>query len=250
MKPVCINYSAAYSFADEIIMTVRNPERLGSVDIVGDFLEFRTPMFFECISKPQKWTLLHQFIYNVNSFPIDHYVGKVDAECIIQDFGPLLDGAMIARPNWFNVCEVEEHIYELRGLLDSACKYIAEAAFQLLYPNRTFLFEFNMLLARYIAFLQPGEHPCIVATGKVSRCYFPVWLKNAVFLRDKGICQLCGCDLTNVLVPTEQRNIDHMVPLNSSGTNDPTNFQLTCESCNKSKGATVHAEPHLSFPFW
>jgi len=33
-------------------------------------------------------------------------------------------------------------------------------------------------------------------------------------------------------------NFDHIIPLNCGGNNDPSNWQLTCESCNKSKRGT------------
>ncbi|MEM5529719.1 HNH endonuclease signature motif containing protein [Gammaproteobacteria bacterium AS21] len=250
MNPKEINYSSAYSFADAAISAVRNPSDIAPGDIIADFFEFRTNSFFEQIEKPQQYTLLHTFIYNINCFGIQHYLGKVDGEAIISDFGPILDGANIPRPVWFIPDEVESHINELRPLLDAATRLITEAVFQMLFANRTFLFEFNKFLSPFILGLQPHEHPCIIAPGVVKRAYFPVWLKNAIFHRDKGRCQLCGCDLTNIMVPTGKRHIDHMVPLRASGTNDPTNFQLTCESCNTSKGAKVLATNHLSYTYW
>jgi hypothetical protein len=245
-----INYSAAYSFADSAVSAVRNLSGIGSGDVIADFFGFRRPEFFEQIEKPQKYTLLHTFIHSVNGFGIQHYLGKVDGEIIISDYGWLLDGATIARPVWFTAQNVENHIDELRDILETATTTITEAAFQLLFMDRTFLFEFGKFIRPFISQLQPNEHPCIASPGVVKRSYFQVWLKNAVFHRDKGRCQLCGCDLTNLLVPTEARHIDHMVPLMASGTNAPTNFQLTCESCNTSKGARVHATSHLTFPYW
>lgn len=245
-----INYSAAYSFAANTVSAVRNPEYIGSSDIIADFFGFRSRGFFEKIDKPQKYTLLHTFIHNVNGFNIQHYLDKVDGEIIVSDYEWLLDGACIQCPVWFTGDEVEDHIDELREILENATAVITEASFQLLFSDRTFLFEFSKFLQPFINKLQPDEHQCIINSGVLRRSYFPVWLKNAVFHRDKGRCQLCGCDLTNIFVPTEARHIDHMVPLKASGTNDPTNFQLTCESCNTSKGARVHANRHLTYPYW
>lgn len=250
MRTKQIDYSAAYSFADSAVSAVRNPSEIGTNDIVVDFFGYRSREFFDQIDKPQKYTLLHTFIHNVNSFGIQYYIGKVDGDIIVSDYGWLLDGASIPRPAWFTGNKVEKHIDELRGILENATTAITEAAFQLLFSDRTFLFEFSKFLQPFINQLHPGEHQCIINPGVVHRSYFPVWLKNAVFHRDKGRCQLCGCDLTNILVPTEARHIDHMVPLKASGTNDPTNFQLTCESCNTSKGARVHANSHLTYPYW
>jgi hypothetical protein len=251
LAPKEINYSSAYSFADLVVSVVRNPSDLAPGDIIADFFDFRTREFFEQIKKPQKYTLLHTFIHSVNGFGIQHYVGKVDWDIIIDEYGPILDGANIPRPLWFTPNKVEGHVDDdLRPILESATSIITEAAFQLLFSDRTFLFEFSKFVRPFISQLQPGEHPCIIAPGVVERAYFPVWLRNAVFHRDKGRCQLCGCDLTNIMVPTKNRHIDHMVPLKAGGTNDPTNFQLTCESCNTSKGAQMHATNHLSYTFW
>jgi hypothetical protein len=251
MTPRVINYSAAYSFAHAVISAVNDPASQGLDDAtLPDFFGFRTAQFFARIASPQKSTLIHEFIYQINSFPIQHYVGKVDGEIIVADFGPVLDGAAMERPAWFVEAEVALHLEELRALLDAATRTITEAAFQLLFADRTFLFKFSVMLSRYVAQLQPGEHECVVRTGEVRRSYLPAWLKNAIFHRDQGRCQLCGCDLTNLLVPTEARHLDHMVPLKASGTNDPTNFQLTCGSCNTSKAAQIRATDHFSYPFW
>lgn len=250
LNPQEINYSLAYSFANEVIETVRNPSRVGDSDIVGDFFNFRTALFFDQIGKPNQRTLLHEFIYNINNFGIQHYLTKIDSDMVITEYGPIVDGANIKRPVWFTPEMVEGHIGELSNILERAAQLITDAAFQLLFADRTFLFEFNKFLIPYISQLQPNESPYIISQGVVKRCYFPVWLKNAVFHRDKGRCQLCCLDLTNIMVPTGQRHIDHMVPLKASGTNDPTNFQLACESCNKSKGANVLATNHLTFTYW
>lgn len=41
-----------------------------------------------------------------------------------------------------------------------------------------------------------------------------------------------------------------MVPLEDGGTNDPCNVQLTCEHCNKSKGARSRDYKNIIIPFW
>jgi hypothetical protein len=250
LKPREINLSIAYSFADETVACVRDPSRVSSEDIVADFFDFRSDDFYLQTGKPQKYTLLHSFIFNINNFPIQHYLNKVDGEIIVSDFGPILDGANIARPIWFTDQNVCEHLKDLSELLEQATQVISEATFQLLFGDRTFLFEFNKFLQPYIRQLRPEESPIIKELGVIERAIFPTWLKDAVFHRDKGRCQLCGLDLTNIMVPTKQRNYDHMVPLKASGTNDPSNIQLTCESCNKSKGANVKATRHLTYAYW
>lgn len=250
MIPKKINYLEAYSFADFTVRAVRDPSCVAPGDIIGDFFGFKEPEFYEQIERPRQYTLLHSFIHAINGFPIQHYLGKIDGEIIVNEYGSLFDGAGIAPPMWFNAAEVEDHLDELRPILEDATGIITGAAFQLLFADRTFLFEFAKFIRPFVMQLRPVDHPSIRAPGIIQRAYFPTWLKNAVFHRDKGRCQLCGCDLTNILVPTTERHIDHMVPLKAGGTNDPTNFQLTCEPCNTSKGAQVHATHHLSYPWW
>lgn len=250
MKPKQINFSAAYSFADYAVSAVKDPSCIAPGDIISDFFGYKGAEFYSQIEKPQKYTLLHTFIHSINAFSIQHYLGKVDGEIIIAEYTSLLDGANIPHPTWYNEDDVLDHIDELRNILEDATGIITDAAFQLLFADRTFLFEFNKFIKGFVLRLDPIDHPSIVFPGVVKRANFPVWLKNAVFHRDKGRCQLCGCDLTNVLVPTVERHIDHMVPLKAGGINDPTNFQLTCGSCNTSKGARVYARNHLSYSWW
>jgi hypothetical protein len=115
-------------------------------------------------------------------------LGKVEGQIIVSDYGSILDGANIARPVWFNSEEVEDHLDELSDILEDATKIITDAAFQLLFLDRTFLFEFSKFIRPYILQLQPSEHPSIRVPGVVSRSAFPSWLKNAIFYRDKGRC--------------------------------------------------------------
>jgi len=51
----------------------------------------------------------------------------------------------------------------------------------------------------------------------------------AAGLHECALCGLAGAGLT----------IDHIVPLHHGGSNDPTNLQILCISCNSSKGARI-----------
>lgn len=56
-----------------------------------------------------------------------------------------------------------------------------------------------------------------------------------IFDKQKGRCSIC---LTRITRKSMHR--DHIVPLARGGSNWPTNFQLTCKSCNLRKG---HKDP-------
>jgi 5-methylcytosine-specific restriction endonuclease McrA len=52
-----------------------------------------------------------------------------------------------------------------------------------------------------------------------------------VWQRDKGRCVKCGS--------RERLEFDHIIPIIAGGSSTERNIQLLCESCNRSKGATV-----------
>jgi len=83
-----------------------------------------------------------------------------------------------------------------------------------------------------------------------KRVYIPTWLKNGVFMRDKVKCSICGTDLTKILTLENALNLDHIIPLENGGTNDPVNFQLTCETCNKSKRSRNSTYNSHGSRFW
>jgi 5-methylcytosine-specific restriction endonuclease McrA len=52
-----------------------------------------------------------------------------------------------------------------------------------------------------------------------------------LFDLQKGRCPVCRSDLSGGY------HVDHVLPLARGGSNDPTNIQLLCKTCNLSKGA-------------
>ena len=116
---------------------------------------------------------------------------------------------------------------------------LAEDVFTILYSDKNLLAFFCNELAEKIRNLKASEYPDILASdGVLQRCqYWPAWLERGIYMRDKGRCQLCGCDVSGILRTDVKYNIDHIVPLKCGGINDPINLQLSCEHCNKSKGA-------------
>ncbi|MGA3372224.1 MAG: CarD family transcriptional regulator [Terracidiphilus sp.] len=59
----------------------------------------------------------------------------------------------------------------------------------------------------------------------------PEEVRLFVWRRDKGQCVRCGS--------RERLEFDHIIPVAAGGSSTERNVQLLCESCNRSKGATV-----------
>lgn len=134
------------------------------------------------------------------------------------------------------------------------CDYIndewANHVFYVLYSNKDFLFRFSSEIARVVQTLKKDDYPQhLKSDGVIKRKAFPPWLIKGVNARDRYHCQLCGKELSGGLYPTSE-NYDHIIPLELGGTNDATNIQLTCESCNKRKGARNMDYKNIIIPFW
>ena len=119
----------------------------------------------------------------------------------------------------------------------------ADHVFYVLFSNKDFLFRFNTEVARVV---QEFKIKYSSLKSGYSGGNSPT---SAVKMRDRNRCQLCGTDLSGTYnLSTE--NFDHMIPLEDGGTNDPCNIQLTCEHCNKSKGARSRDYKNIMIPFW
>jgi 5-methylcytosine-specific restriction endonuclease McrA len=59
----------------------------------------------------------------------------------------------------------------------------------------------------------------------------PRHVRELVLERDGHACRHCG--------GSEQLTMDHVVPWSLGGSDDPSNLQTLCMSCNRAKGATV-----------
>jgi 5-methylcytosine-specific restriction endonuclease McrA len=60
--------------------------------------------------------------------------------------------------------------------------------------------------------------------------------KKIVYTRDGGICQCCGSS-TNL-------EYDHIIPYSCGGSSDPSNIQLLCLPCNRSKSNSCTCKIH------
>lgn len=235
----------SYAFADRVWGFVANEEDLED-KILFDFFADA-----EKIAKPHKNTLLHDLIYNVIEADLDYSTGHV-AELEINRYQEILSEAEFSAPLWLNENEVTDHIYELDDLLGRALVRLVPSVFFILFSDRSFLWEFQALVARYVMTLSLTDRPDILRKDEVLKRphYLPTWLKAAVFHRDKGRCQLCWKDLTGLMSPVHDLELDHILPLASSGSNDPSNFQLACRECNRAKGPhSLTTKPRFT-PYW
>jgi hypothetical protein len=233
-----LDFSLAYRFVELTQRCIDDPDALENCDCKYGYLARDSGSFFNTIKKPCKTTLLHNFIEKVNYSNIPWETSHLDANDLINDYyDPILSTGQ-AIPPWFNEDEIHNHSSELDQILKPVCKAAAESAFYILFGDRSFLFRFQKYVQQYVENLTPKKTKIMKKVGVIKRTnYIPNWLKQAIYFRDKGHCQICYKDITGLLTPINKRHFDHMLPLEKSGTNDPTNFQLLCETCNTSKGS-------------
>ena len=59
-------------------------------------------------------------------------------------------------------------------------------------------------------------------------------LMEEIWIQQNQLCKLC-----NQKLEYHQVTHDHIIPLSKGGSNDPSNIQVTCQSCNSKKGAKI-----------
>ena len=66
--------------------------------------------------------------------------------------------------------------------------------------------------------------------------YISVTTKKSVFTRDGGVCQCCRSTL--------DIEYDHITPFSCGGSSSPSNIQLLCMKCNRSKSNSCVCKIH------
>lgn len=247
---------------------VRELEGLNDLGI-RNWLDYDELDWVEKCSKPYKRTLLHDYINFIFSFQYEYLLDKhypmevINPLCDLMirygvdyshlgnvDFIGLKDEDLSL--NDIDTDEVEKYGSEILKLfLTELGDTFVDDIFTVLFANKQFLFEFNKQLQELVQDLTYQEYSQFLnKDGVFKRAYIPAWLKKGVFMRDKGRCQICGTDLTKIITLEESENYDHIIPLENGGTNDPINFQLTCEHCNKSKGDRSTVYNSLGSRYW
>lgn len=246
---VKMSFSDAYYWAGRIVAMVKG--ETDEEDWIDSILDPDSEDFLQRIASPQKYTLLHDFIQNVVAGDLDYSTGK-DPEMEVQSYESLLRDNDFVVPSWLNEYEVGDHIQELDKMLEKVSHCVTLPIFHLLFSDRVFLFQFQELVKAVIEDLEMTDHPDILDDDGILKRpnYLPEWLTTAVFHRDQGRCQKCYKDLSALLVPVKDLDYDHIIPLAASGSNDPTNFQLLCQECNRRKGTKEILTPRKVYLYW
>lgn len=253
MKPIEINGDLVLSLAATVSEVLNNEAE--NFEFYCDIKE--TEMLGKCV-KPSRRTLLHCFIENVCCWEITYLLLKhFDEEGILvmknwmDSLHISYDDIPTPEANGEDA-EIEAYADALKERFDSrAVQTIADAAFSILFCDKDVLFTFNKKITDQIKKLKKAEYPgYLQGDGYLNRDAIPNWLKDGVFYRDRGRCQECGTDLSRLFQNGNNANYDHIIPLRQGGSNDPTNFQLMCEHCNKAKRDRSMAYRNIIWPYW
>lgn len=69
---------------------------------------------------------------------------------------------------------------------------------------------------------------------KTQRISIPQEIRQYILGRNNFQCQSCGASSQNLAL-----QIDHIIPLAKGGTNDLSNLQVLCQSCNRQKSDRI-----------
>jgi len=214
--------------------------------------------------KPNRKTLVHDYVEAVYLDDQNNVLDKHFVVDVIREIQGLLENYAIdySSIGYIDVSDMkyddgddtnEEYAEKLQSFfIDNLLDVIVDDAFTILYSDKNFLHEFNRQCSEVIKGLDKNNYPDVLKEdGVIKRItYYPKWMKRGIEYRDKLRCSICGCDLSSAFTTLTDENFDHIIPLQVGGNNDPSNWQITCETCNKSKGARSSEFKNIIFPFW
>jgi hypothetical protein len=250
------NFSESYSYADKVRKAIFEDDFLiDPIDVASDL--------DKQILKPQKWSLLHDYIDYVVRDDLRFYFGGPgwDYECINPVFS-MLDShgveyltleqyieehfrddetgeTIVVTEDHREKYDCEYALFYLQDIVLVRLPFmIVPEVFTLLFSDREAMKAFNLKVAETLG-------------ARTHRCtYWPKWLERALFCREKGLCALCKADLTSLHHVNGKLAIDHIVPIALNGVNDPTNLQILCEACNGQKSGKDVVTSNALPVFW
>ncbi len=233
-------YEYAQWIRNWIIYDLDNVEENEFYELDLPIVESDQSGIVDMLLKPSKYSYLHYFIddkiniafeYEARKFAepedwnkltsafLNH---KIDIEKFYSDDGDV---------GYYYKEELESKIKE------DILPKITEEVFSILFYDKEFLFSFNSFLSNKLVELTKSDFSILFnSRGDIHRAkYWPKWLQKAIFYRERGRCSYCFKDISGLLNLENKINLDHIIPLGNGGTNDTSNIQLTCETCNKKK---------------
>lgn len=195
--------------------------------------------------------MLHDFIEE--SIMEDYYYGlRKVGDAIYDDIYKLFISYQVNYLEIDTYYGEDYHEYLLTLIKEQALSKLTNEIFNLLFQDRDLLKQFNLVIANASSTMLLDEYPNILKKdGVFLRCsYWPTWLEQALYRRDKGHCAICQKDLSNLYVNGTKMAIDHIIPLNMGGVNDPTNLQILCKRCNSEKGGDKTTTTGKIANFW
>lgn len=245
-----IDGDLALSLASSVVSSLD-----GNFDYLFNILEENR---LQKCAKASRRTLLHDYIGCVLMWNLTYIMLKHFDEEAIDEMKMWLDSTGITyndlgeQPSDEDYKALEKYADLLQTrLAERALDKIEDAVSAILFVDKDFLYRFNSKITEVICTLKAEDYPEIFqADGYLKRENTPNWVKRGVFHRDRGRCQGCGTDLSRIFLNDNSENYDHIIPLKNGGTNDPTNIQLMCERCNKSKNARSSEYRNVIWTYW
>jgi hypothetical protein len=160
----------------------------------------------------------------------------------------------------FIECDIDDvyefiHILRETGVFHELIEHISKEVFHVVFQNRDLMKNFNILMANALEHEARSETPNEIKKifsrpGILKRVAIPVWVRRAVFFRDRGRCVLCDKDLSGQVNLENKENYDHIVPLAMHGLNDISNIQLLCKECNQHEKRAKEAVTSDNYQSW
>jgi hypothetical protein len=178
---------------------------------------------FESIIKPNKLTAVHHYLFffqgiedeldkihkNIDDLKwVYNFMIRTLEEVNLQPDIPTLNFAGCS-DGYHEQCNCREIVEQLMEYInehqDKIDELIVHAAFQFIFQDRKFLHDFHLELSSFIEEnmeeIEERFPEYVTNKKRIKRVYFPKWMTDAVFYRDKGTCSNpeCRCDLSNLI---------------------------------------------------